>query len=406
MTNNPLVASNKDQIETACTNADLSSLMPSSGCEIYGDLPSDPNSAVAMMNSGAVYLPLINNIPTAGNNDFELSFWLKAGAAQFPKALFKLGNIQITQQTVEFVNGEATKQKLYFNIAGNQAETIINGSCTFVKIKVFHNTNVHGTTQWIRYEFSDNEENWTSAGSDQLLNPSTSIDFGNKIELGVRGNGIYEPTNGFVWNVKLEKGNSYDNIFDFTFTNKTTLGHWSLKGSNTAAIQDQSPANNGNAYKIATTAYPSTTIDWSNFCCQSDNAFTVHVSLQQEKTECEKRFKEIGKRDAQIIIDRKRNELRAELTAKYNHDCLDTEEEFTYSYQTAEHHYTLYYYDQAGNLVQTVSPEGVETDGSDNHNLKTRYAYNSLNAPIDQETPDAGKSEFFYDKVARTMSLS
>ena len=403
--NDPLVASIKDQIETACTNADLSSLMPSSGCEIYGDLPSDPSSAVAMMNSGAIYLPLINTIPTAGNNDFELSFWLKAGAAQFPKALFKLGNLQITQQTVEFVNGEATKQKLYFNIAGNQAETIINGSCTFVRIKVFHTTDVHGTTRWIRYEFSDNEENWTSAGSDQIFAATSTnlpaIDFGNKIELGVRGNGIYEPTNSFVWNVKLEKGNTYDNIFDFNFTSKTTLGHWSLKGSNAAAIQDQSANNNGNAYKIATAAYPSTTIDWSNFCCQTDNAFIVQVSLQQEKAECKKRFKEIGKRDAQIIIDRKRNELRAELTAQYNQDCLDAEETFKYTYTTAEHHYTLYYYDQAGNLVQTVSPEGVNTDGSDNHKLKTRYAYNSLNAPIDQETPDAGKSEFFYDKVAR-----
>ena len=403
--NDPLVASIKDQIETACTNADLSSLMPSSGCEIYGDLPSDPSSAVAMMNSGAIYLPLINTIPTAGNNDFELSFWLKAGAAQFPKALFKLGNLQITQQTVEFVNGEATKQKLYFNIAGNQAETIINGSCTFVRIKVFHTTDVHGTTRWIRYEFSDNEENWTSAGSDQIFAATSTnlpaIDFGNKIELGVRGNGIYEPTNSFVWNVKLEKGNTYDNIFDFNFTSKTTLGHWSLKGSNAAAIQDQSANNNGNAYKIATAAYPSTTIDWSNFCCQTDNAFIVQVSLQQEKAECKKRFKEIGKKDAQIIIDRKRNELRAELTAKYTQNCLATNETFTYSYTTAEHHYTLYYYDQAGNLVQTVSPEGVRPDGSDNHKLKTRYAYNSLNAPIDQETPDAGKSEFFYDKVAR-----
>ena len=400
--NDPIVASIKNQIETACTNADLSALMPSSGCEIYGDLPSDPTSAVAMMNNGAVYLPLINNIPIAGDNDFELSFWLKAGAAQFPKALFKLGNIQITQQTVDFVNGEATKQKLYINIAGNQYEPEINGSCTFIRIKVFHHTNWKGTPiRWFRFEFSDNEENWTRGGTDQIMNPTTPIDFGNKIELGVRGNGIYEPTNGFVWNVKLEKGNTYDNIFDFTFTNKTTLGHWSLKGSNAAAIQDQSANNNGNAYKTATTAYPNTIIDWSNFCCQSDNAFTVQVSLQQEKIECEKRFKEIGKRDAQIIIDRKRNELRAELIAKYNQDCLDTQETFKYTYTTAEHHYTLYYYDQAGNLVQTVSPEGVRPDGSDNHNLKTRYAYNSLNAPIDQETPDAGKSEFFYDKVAR-----
>ncbi|AFM02589.1 hypothetical protein Fleli_0081 [Bernardetia litoralis DSM 6794] len=401
--NDPIVATIKTQIETACTNADLSALMPSSGCEIYGELPSDPTSAVARFDEGAIYLPLINNIPTVGNNDFELSFWFKAGATQLPKALFKLGNIQITQQTIDFVNGEATKQKLYFDIAGQQSATEINDSCTFIKLKVFHTTDAHGTKRWIRYEFSDNEQNWTAASTDQLNNPTTLIDFGDKIELGIRGNGIYEPTNALVWNIKLEKGNTYTSVYDFVFTDKTTLGHWLLKGSNTAAIQDQANPMNPNAvaYKIATPTYPNPAINWTNFCCQTDNAYTIQVSLQQEKTACEERFKEIGKRDAQIIIDRKRNELRAELIAQYNQDCLDTEETFKYTYTTAEHHYTLYYYDQAGNLVQTVSPEGVITDGNDNHNLETRYKYNSLNAPIDQETPDAGKSEFFYDKVAR-----
>ena len=42
-------------------------------------------------------------------------------------------------------------------------------------------------------------------------------------------------------------------------------------------------------------------------------------------------------------------------------ECMtgDFSEELSVSYTTTEHHYTLYYYDQAGNLIQTVPPEGV-----------------------------------------------
>jgi RHS repeat-associated protein len=76
-------------------------------------------------------------------------------------------------------------------------------------------------------------------------------------------------------------------------------------------------------------------------------------------------------------------------------------EEFNYSYQANEYHYTLYYYDQAGNLVQTVPPKGVEIGNGNNHRMVTRYRYNSLNQPIWQNTPDAGTTEFFYDSKSR-----
>ncbi|MBN8785275.1 MAG: hypothetical protein J0G98_19605 [Terrimonas ferruginea] len=39
-------------------------------------------------------------------------------------------------------------------------------------------------------------------------------------------------------------------------------------------------------------------------------------------------------------------------------------ETFTASYLPKEYHYTLYYYDQAGNLVKTVPPAGVRPDYS------------------------------------------
>lgn len=82
-------------------------------------------------------------------------------------------------------------------------------------------------------------------------------------------------------------------------------------------------------------------------------------------------------------------------------------EDFTMSYKEGEHQYTLYYYDQAGNLVRTVPPVGVNkiTDQSTlnairndrvngtqtvftDHSMVTSYKYNSLNQLLAQSMPD------------------
>jgi RHS repeat-associated protein len=84
-----------------------------------------------------------------------------------------------------------------------------------------------------------------------------------------------------------------------------------------------------------------------------------------------------------------------------------------------EYHYTLYYYDQAGNLIKTVPPKGVvpiyrqtwidsvetfKTNGTTlipTHTLVTRYSYNALNQVNIQKTPDGGVSTFWYDRLGR-----
>lgn len=72
-----------------------------------------------------------------------------------------------------------------------------------------------------------------------------------------------------------------------------------------------------------------------------------------------------------------------------------------------EYHYTIYYYDQSGNLVKTVPPQGVQTNGTattlPNHDLVTQYQYNSLNQVTWQNTPDAGASRFWYDVLGRLV---
>ena len=87
-------------------------------------------------------------------------------------------------------------------------------------------------------------------------------------------------------------------------------------------------------------------------------------------------------------------------------------ENFNYSFESKEYHHTLYYYDQAGNLVQTIPPNGVDVlpasafDSKGNylgsvqpqHRLKTVYRYNSLNQLVWQNTPDGGEISFWYDR--------
>ncbi|MBL7932300.1 MAG: hypothetical protein JNL60_10375 [Bacteroidia bacterium] len=96
---------------------------------------------------------------------------------------------------------------------------------------------------------------------------------------------------------------------------------------------------------------------------------------------------------------------------------------------TNTYQYTLYYYDQAGNLTRTVPPEGVKpidlnaifsgtktnrkaiAEDRTNygtskqvytkHTFQTTYTYNSLNQLVKQETPDAGLTRFYYDNLGR-----
>ena len=73
-----------------------------------------------------------------------------------------------------------------------------------------------------------------------------------------------------------------------------------------------------------------------------------------------------------------------------------------------EYHYTLYYYDQSGNLVKTVPPKGVTYSTAagtyPQHTLVTTYEYNSFNQVTRQTTPDAGTSAFWYDVLGRLVA--
>ncbi len=123
--------------------------------------------------------------------------------------------------------------------------------------------------------------------------------------------------------------------------------------------------------------------------------------------------------------------LQADFEKQYREKCMAAKniESFTVSYTNKEYHYTLYYYDMAGNLVKTVPPKGVHPDytttflnsvkaARDNcrdndicadpaivptptHTFITQYRFNSLNKVVAQNSPDANTSKFWYDRLGR-----
>jgi RHS repeat-associated protein len=113
--------------------------------------------------------------------------------------------------------------------------------------------------------------------------------------------------------------------------------------------------------------------------------------------------------------------LTAAFERNYTEKCLAAYryESFTVKYTKREYHYTLYYYDQAGNLIRTVPPAGVHIADTmqvrlarkagielvPNHTLYTDYRYNTLNQVVAQHSPDGGASLFWYDRLGR-LSVS
>jgi len=113
--------------------------------------------------------------------------------------------------------------------------------------------------------------------------------------------------------------------------------------------------------------------------------------------------------------------LTGDFEKRYLAKCMNAyqHETFTVNHHVAEYHYTLYYYDQAGNLLKTVPPAGVQQITDTNwikqvdadrlagisltprHTLVTNYRYNTLNQVIAQRTPDGGGSQFWYDRLGR-----
>ncbi len=139
----------------------------------------------------------------------------------------------------------------------------------------------------------------------------------------------------------------------------------------------------------------------------------------EEKTEitaCQEMVNNLKTINAELKYSRNKEKLRQDFRTNYINKCLKAPEEFRFSYKDYEYQYTLYYYDQAGNLVKTVPPQGVDVIKDDaqlteiqndrlnktftpglqpKHTLPTTYYYNSLNQLTAQSVPDHDKLNIF-----------
>ena len=134
---------------------------------------------------------------------------------------------------------------------------------------------------------------------------------------------------------------------------------------------------------------------------------------------------DVAKMNSLLLQSQLTDSLRQRFQNNYRRTCLKVRESLFRGSNNQEYQYTLYFYDQAGNLVRTVPPAGVTTitnagqitaiDNARNsgvgnqyqpiqpHTMPTTYKYNSLNQVVKQETPDAGVTRFWYDKKGRLV---
>jgi len=145
-------------------------------------------------------------------------------------------------------------------------------------------------------------------------------------------------------------------------------------------------------------------------------------TLPEVEDPCEDYKLEVAENNANIIYQEQIRTLVDSFEQEYIAHCMSQAvETFDVSYESGDYQFTLYYYDQAGNLVRTVPPKGVELlTGADligakayrsaggtfiptTHTMQTTYTYNSLNQLIKQNTPDGGTTLFWYDELGRLV---
>lgn len=125
-----------------------------------------------------------------------------------------------------------------------------------------------------------------------------------------------------------------------------------------------------------------------------------------------------GQRDYEAYVEVQKRIFRM----NYTNTCLAAKSNVRLTSQEQIYHYTLYYYDLAGNQVKTVPPAGVtlltpaqltqvenarELGGTPYyplHSFVSSYRYNSMGQVISQTTPDAGITNYWVDRLGRIVA--
>lgn len=142
-----------------------------------------------------------------------------------------------------------------------------------------------------------------------------------------------------------------------------------------------------------------------------------------EPNQCTERLDKLAEGKAWIRYNQYLQDKKDEFEREYIAHCMQPFEKFGSTFIANPYQITLYYYDQADNIIKTVPPKGVNILNQasvdsclahredeltnqriePNHEFITYYKYNTLNQLIAQRTPDAGVSNFWYDRLGRLV---
>ncbi|MBK8642649.1 MAG: hypothetical protein IPN15_10700 [Saprospiraceae bacterium] len=148
-----------------------------------------------------------------------------------------------------------------------------------------------------------------------------------------------------------------------------------------------------------------------------DTSKWITMTLDSMPDPCIENLYDVAEANAYILYEEIIDSIESAFLHAYNMKCLQAVETFNDKAGFAQHHFTLYYYDQSNNLVQTVPPNGViglnqnemasmatyrtkyrtlvtpnpvPTVTSIELNWTSNYTYNSLNQLTTQKIPDQG----------------
>lgn len=136
--------------------------------------------------------------------------------------------------------------------------------------------------------------------------------------------------------------------------------------------------------------------------------------IELSERSCDREALDIIRRKVFAQVDDCADMKERQLTDQYRSLCATPRAvpgTFTIQYPLDDYyHYTLYYYDRAGNLVRTVAPMGVnvlnmaQADRSVHpaHDYVTMYTYNSLGQMTMKSTPDESFTRYWHNARGET----
>lgn len=240
----------------------------------------------------------------------------------------------------------------------------------------------------------------------------------------LNGSGAFAPESVMAQRLKLAvNGNVTGVTSSGVFVGPTVLNLWQQvefiwnSGNNTIAdlrIMNEPTAGDGGIYHFGLDDISFQACKPTDISVMCDITTIPLPDVEVDPNPCKTQLLQIATLNANVKYAEYIDGLKKQFQENYIKKCLDVYEDFHMKYWDTQHHFTLYYYDQAGNLVRTIPPDGVnmitaQTDLDKirldrfekthtfftQHTMATTYKYNSLNQLIAQTSPDVKDLEIW-----------